>query len=61
MLYMTFAGTGIALIELRRFDEAVEAAKKAFRKNRSFSTTYRCLASALAHLGREAEAREAVA
>ncbi len=61
LLYTTFAGIGIALIGLRRFDEAVEAAKKALRKNPSFAPSYRCLAAALAHLGREAEAREAVA
>jgi adenylate cyclase len=61
LLYTTFAGIGIALIGLRRFDEAVEAAKKALRKNPSFTPSYRCLAAALAHLGREAEAREAVA
>jgi adenylate cyclase len=61
LLYTTFLGMGIALIGLRRFDEAVEAAKKALRKNPSFAPSYRCLAAALAHLGREAEAREAVA
>ena len=61
LLYTTFVGIGIALIGLRRFDEAVEAAKKALRKNQSFTPSYRCLAAALAHLGREAEAREAVA
>jgi adenylate cyclase len=60
MLYTTFAGMGIALIGLQRFDEAVEVAKKALRKNPSFAPSYRCLAAALAHLGREAEAREAV-
>jgi adenylate cyclase len=61
LLYRTFTGMGTALIELRRFDEAVAAAKKALRKNQTFSTIYRCLASALAHLGREAEASQAVA
>jgi adenylate cyclase len=49
------------LILLGRFDEAVSAAKKGVRQNPLFPFTYRCLASALAHLGREAEAREAVA
>jgi hypothetical protein len=39
-----------------RFDVA---AKKAQRQNPSYPTTYRCLASAFAHLGRDAEAREA--
>jgi adenylate cyclase len=56
-----FAGMGIALIGVGRFDEAVSAAKKAVRQNPLYPLTYRCLASALAHLGREAEAREAAA
>ena len=50
---------GYALIELRRFDEAIVAGKKALRHNPSYSAAYRCLASAFAHLGRDAEAREA--
>jgi adenylate cyclase len=52
---------GFALIELGRFDEAIAAVKKAQRQNPSFSTAYRCLASAFAHLGRDAEARKAAA
>src|SRR5215510_4373824 len=60
-LQFTFAGMGMALIELGRFDEAIVAGKKAQRHNPSFSSTYRCLASAFAHLGRDAEAREAAA
>jgi adenylate cyclase len=60
-LHMTFAGIGMAFIELRRFDEAIVAGKKAQRQNSSFSGAYRCLASAFAHLGRDAEAREAAA
>jgi hypothetical protein len=52
---------GTALIELRRFDDAVAAATKALRKNQTFSTIYRCLASALAHLGRDADAKMAAA
>jgi adenylate cyclase len=51
----------MALIELRRFDEAIVAGTKAQRQNPSYSSAYRCLASALAHLGRDAEAREAAA
>jgi adenylate cyclase len=54
-------GMGTALIELRRFDEAVVAGKKALRQNPSYPAAYRCLASAFAHLGRDAEAREAAA
>ena len=51
----------MALIELGRFDEAIVAGKKAQRQNPSFSPAYCCLASAFAHLGRDAEAREAAA
>ena len=61
LLFATFAGMSVALISLGRFDEAVSAAKKAVRQNPVFPFSYRCLASALAHLGREAEAKEAVA
>jgi TolB-like protein/Flp pilus assembly protein TadD len=60
-LYSTFTGMGFALIELRRFDEAIIAAKKALRHNLCHPGPYRCLASAFAHLGRDAEAREAAA
>jgi adenylate cyclase len=58
-LHLTFAAMGSAFIELRRFDEAILAAKKARRQSPSYSYSYRCLASAFAHLGRNAEAREA--
>ena len=61
LLHLTFTGMGMAFIELRRFDEAIVAGKKALRQNPSFSAAYRCLASAFAHLGRDAEAREAAA
>ena len=61
MLYTTLTGLGIALVKLGRFDEAVAAASKARRKNQIQTGIYRCLAAALAQLGREAEAKEAVA
>ena len=61
MLHRALGGIGLALIELRRFDETIVAGKKAQRQNPSYSATYRCLASAFAHLGRDAEAREAAA
>jgi TolB-like protein len=61
LLHLTFDGMGMALIELRRFDEAIVAGKKAQRQNPSYAAAYRCLASAFAHLGRDAEAREAAA
>ena len=60
-LYSTFTGMGLAFIELRRFDEAIIAGKKALRQNPSYPGPYRCLTSAFAHLGRDAEAREAAA
>jgi TolB-like protein/Flp pilus assembly protein TadD len=60
LLHRSFAGMGLSLLELGRFDEAIVAANKALRQNSS-SSAYRCLAAALAHLGRDAEAREAAA
>jgi adenylate cyclase len=60
-LPITFVGMGMAFIELRRFDEAIVAGNKCRRQIASYSTAYRCLASAFAHLGRDAEAREAAA
>jgi adenylate cyclase len=60
-LHLTFAGMGAVFVELRRFDEAIVAGRKAQRHNPSYSPAYRCLASAFAHLGRDAEAREAAA
>jgi len=60
-LFTTFTGMGFASVELRRFDEAVVAGRKALRQNPSYTVPYRCLASAFAHLGRDAEAREAAA
>ena len=51
----------LAYVGLGRFDKAVEAARRALRKNQNFSSTYRCLASALAHLGRTDEAKSAAA
>jgi adenylate cyclase len=60
LLYMTLTGIGQALIELRRFDEAIVVLKKSLRQN-LYLTTYRCLASAFAHLGRDAEAHDAAA
>ena len=60
-LHRSFSGMGLAFIELRRFDEAIVAGKKARRQNPSYPAAYRCLASAFAHLGRDAEAREAAA
>ena len=60
-LHLPFTGMGMAFIELRRFNEAIVAGKKAQRQNPSFPPASFCLASAFAHLGRDAEAREAAA
>jgi adenylate cyclase len=60
-LHIALLGMGYAFIELRRFDEAVVVGRKAVRQDPFFSAAYRCLASAFAHLGRDAEAREAAA
>jgi len=60
-LHFTLVGMAQAFIEVRRFDEAIVAGKKAQRQNPLYPTAYRCLASAFAHLGRDAEAREAAA
>jgi adenylate cyclase len=61
MLHQTLSGMGYAFIELGRFDEAIVAGKRALRQNSSLGVPYRCLASAFALLGRDAEAREAAA
>jgi adenylate cyclase len=60
-LHIALVGIGAAFIELRRFDEAIVAGKKAQRQSPSYSGAYRCLAAAFAHLGRDSEAREAAA
>jgi len=59
--FTALTGMGFAFIELRRFDEAIIAGKKALRHKPCYAGPYRCLASAFAHLGRDAEAREAAA
>jgi adenylate cyclase len=61
LLPLMLVGMGRAFIELRRFDEAILAGKKAVRQNPSAAIAHRCLASALAHVGRDTEAREAAA
>jgi adenylate cyclase len=61
LLFVRLTGMGVAFVGLGRFDDAVAAAKKALSQNRTFAAAYRCLTTALAHLGREAEAREAAA
>jgi adenylate cyclase len=60
-LFERFTGMGLAFIGAGRFDEAVASARHALQTNQTLGATYRCLAAALAHLGRDAEARKAVA
>jgi adenylate cyclase len=54
-------GMGLALIELRRFEEAISAGKESARQNSRYAPAYQCLAAAFAHLGRDGQAREAAA
>jgi len=61
LLHRSLTGLGYAFIELRRFEDAIVAGKKGLRQNSTFSATHRCLASAFAHLGRDADARESAA
>jgi adenylate cyclase len=61
LLHRSFTAMGYAFIELRCFDKAIVAGKKALRLAPCFSAAFRCLAAAFAHLGRDAEAREAAA
>jgi adenylate cyclase len=60
-LHRSFVGMAMAFIELGQFDQAIVAAKKALRQYPSYSAACRCLASAFAHLGHDAEARKAAA
>ena len=60
-LHTALAGMAYALIELLRFDEAIVVGKKALRQSHSYPVALRCLASAFAHVRRDAEAREAAA
>jgi adenylate cyclase len=61
LLHRVFVMMGMTFIELRRFDEAVVAGKKALRQTPSLSAAHQCLTSAFAHLGRNAEMRDAAA
>ncbi|MGY4232948.1 adenylate cyclase [Bradyrhizobium sp. USDA 4449] len=58
-IYDTLTGVASTLIIMRRDDEAVENSRRALALNSRFTSAYRCLAAALAHLNREAEAKEA--
>jgi len=58
--FMWFAITGLAKIYLRSDEEAVARFRRAIESNRNFPLAHFCLAAALAHLGRLAEAQSAV-
>ena len=54
------SGQALALLQLERDAEAVDAARRATRRNPSYSTAYRALAASLGMVGQEAEAAAAV-
>ena len=60
LLFARLTGIGVALISLSRFDEALAAARRSLGEKKT-AQGYRCLAAALAHLGRDAEAKNAAA
>ena len=59
MLYTLQAFMAFAFINLRRFDDAVAAAEKSLHKKQNFMLAHRCHVAALAHLGRDIEAKQA--
>jgi adenylate cyclase len=59
LLYDTLTGVTSAHIVAARDEEAAVQAKKALALNPRFTSAHRCLAAALAYLGRQEEAEEA--
>ena len=59
MQYDTLSVLAFVYIQLGRYEEAAETARKSVLLNPYYSTTLRALAAALAHLGRMEEAQEA--
>jgi tetratricopeptide (TPR) repeat protein len=57
MLWSTFVGKALAEARSGRYGDAVGTADRARIQNPAFSTTFRCLASCFANLGRMDEAR----
>jgi adenylate cyclase len=57
--YEALAGLGLAYLQLGLYEDAADVARKSAQLNRYFSTTFRCLAAALAHLRQLEEARAA--
>lgn len=55
-LYLMLTGTAFANISLHRFEAAVAASRRAIHQTDKFAPTFRCLAVALVHLGRQEEA-----
>jgi adenylate cyclase len=58
-LYSTLTGLSFAYVQLERFHDAVEVARRAIQQNAHYSSTFRILAAALAQLGRFDEAQDA--
>ena len=59
MLYTLQTFMAFAFINLRRFDDAVAAVEKALHKKQNFMLSHRCHVAALAHLGRDSDAKHA--
>ena len=59
--YDTLTGIASTLITVGRDEEAVAQARRAIAANPRFTSAHRCLAAALAYLGRESEAKAASA
>jgi adenylate cyclase len=61
MQYDMLCGLAFALVQLGRYEEAVETARRSIHLNSHFSSTLRALFAALAHLDRMQEAHDAAA
>src|SRR3954463_8188506 len=59
MQYDMLCGLAFVFVQLARYDEAVEMARRSVRLNPYFSSTQRALVAALAHLSRNQEAQDA--
>jgi TolB-like protein/Tfp pilus assembly protein PilF len=55
-----YAHLGLAAFAAERYEEAIDWAGKTIQQNPNFPGAYRLLASSFAHLGRQAEARQAL-
>jgi adenylate cyclase len=59
MQYDMLCGLAFVFVQLARYHEAVETARRGVRLNPNFSSTHRALVAALAHLDHNAEAEQA--